>query len=270
MSDQETVANMERVWSAIIALGSTLSEREWKTPTDCPGWTVQDQVAHMLGSESRLLGLPTPEHTPPDMSHVKNEFGQRNEVWVDWHRSWSGAQVLQRFQAVTGERLNVLGAMRPEDFAAQTQTPIGPGTMRDLLHIRIFDAWVHEQDIRRAVKCPGDLTGPVAEHAIGRVAMAMPYVVGRKVKPADGTTVVFAMSGAAGCTVALRMESGRATSLDETPVTPTVRLTMDAETFACLGCGRWLPEATLKAGKVQIAGDTALGQTILAQMNIMI
>jgi len=270
MSNQETVANMERVWRAIIALCDTFTEREWRTSTDCPGWTVQDQVAHMLGSESRLLGLPIPEHTPQDTSHVKNESGQRNEVWVDWHRSWSGAQVLQRFQDVTGERLQVLQAMRPEDFEAQTQTPIGPGTVRDLLHIRIFDAWVHEQDIRRAVKRPGHLEGPVAAHAIGRLAMAMPYVVGRKVQPADGTTVVFAMPGATGRTLALRMESGRAQSLDDTPVTPTVRLTMDAETFACLGCGRWTPDQTLRTGKVQIAGDTALGQTILAQMNIMI
>jgi uncharacterized protein (TIGR03083 family) len=270
MSDQEIVASIACVWSSITALCATLTEHEWKTPTDCPGWTVQDQIAHMIGSESRLLGLPAPDHTPPDTRHVKNEFGQRNEVWVDWHRSWSGVQVLQRFQAVTGERLQVLRAMRSEDFEAQTQTPIGPGTVRDLLHIRIFDAWVHEQDIRRAVKRPGHLDGPVAVHAIGRVAMAMPYVVGRKVKPTDGTTVVFAMPGAAGRTLALRMESGRAQSLDDTPVTPTVRLTMDAETFACLGCGRWIPGKTLPAGKVQIAGDTALGQTILAQMNIMI
>lgn len=270
MSDQETVANMERVWQAIIALGSTFTEQEWKTPTDCPGWTVQDQVSHMLGSESRLLGLPVPEHTPQNMSYVKNEFGQRNEVWVDWYRASSGAQVLQRFQEVTGERLKGLRAMRPEDFEAQTQTPIGPGTMRDLLHIRIFDAWVHEQDIRRAVKRPGDLEGPVAEHAVGRVAMAMPYVVGRKVKPADGTTVVFAMPGAAGRTLALCMEGGRAKSLEEISVTPTVRLTMDVETFTCLGCGRWIPEAAVQAGRVQMTGDTALGQTILAQMNIMI
>jgi len=178
--------------------------------------------------------------------------------------------VLQRFQEVTGERLKALRAMRPEDFEAQTQTPIGPGTMRDLLQIRIFDAWVHEQDIRRAVKRPGDLEGPVAAHAVGRVAMAMPYVVGRKVKPTDGTTVVFAMPGASGRTVALRMEGGRAKNLDEIPMTPTVRLTMDVETFTCLGCGRWTPEAAVKTGKVQMTGDTALGQTILAQMNIMI
>ena len=57
---------------------------------------------------------------------------------------------------------------------------------------------------------------------------------------------------------------------DEIPVTPTVRLSMDVETFTCLGCGRWTPEAAVKAGKVQMTGVTVLGQTIPAQMNIMI
>jgi hypothetical protein len=45
---------------------------------------------------------------------------------------------------------------------------------------------------------------------------------------------------------------------------------MDVETFACLGNGRWDPDATLKAGKVQITGDTALGETIVRQMNFMV
>lgn len=270
MSDDALVANMTQVWGSIIALGSTLTAAEWKLPTDCPGWSVQDHVAHMLGSESRLLGLPAPEHTPRDVSFVKNAIGQSNEVWVDALRACTGDGVLQRFQDVTSQRLAILRAMEPGDFAAPTQTPIGPGTMRDLLAIRIWDAWVHEQDMRRAVQRPGHLDGPVVEHAVGRMAMAMPYVVGRKVKPADGTTVVLAMPGAAGRTMALRMENGRAQPLADTPATPTVRLTMDAETLNCLGCGRWTPEAALRAGKVQIAGDVALGQTILAQMNVMI
>jgi uncharacterized protein (TIGR03083 family) len=142
--------------------------------------------------------------------------------------------------------------------------------VRDLLNIRIFDAWVHEQDIRRAVNRPGHLTGPVAEHAVDRVAMAIPYVVGRKVKPADGTTVVFTMPGATGRSITVRMEGGRANALHDIPTFPTVRLAMNAETFTCLGCGRWTPAAVLHAGRVQITGDTALGQTILEQMNIMI
>ena len=72
--------------------------------------------------------------------------------------------------------------------------------MRDLWHTRIFDAWIPQQDVRHAVKRPGDLEGPVAEHAVGRVAMAMP--------------------GSACRTVALRIEGDRAQSLDEIPVTP--------------------------------------------------
>lgn len=270
MSDRAIVEKLALVWQSIANLCATFTAGDWQTPTDCPGWMVQDQVAHLIGGESRLLGLPAPEHTPQDVSHVKNDIGQRNEIWVDWHRSWTGAQVLTRFRALTAERLRRIGALRPEDFDEATQTPIGPGTVRDLLNIRIFDAWVHEQDIRRAVGRPGHLTGPVAEHAVDRVAMAMPYVIGRKVKPADGSTIVFTMPAATGRSIAVRMESGRAQELRDIPSVPTVRLSMDAEAFTCLGCGRWAPEAMLKAGRIQITGDRALGQTILAQMNIMI
>ena len=72
--------------------------------------------------------------------------------------------------------------------------------------------------MRRAVERTGELEGPVAEPVVGRIVMAMP--------------------GSAGRTVALRTEGGRARLLDAIPVTPTVRLSLDVETFTCLGCGR--------------------------------
>jgi len=122
--------------------------------------------------------------------------------------------------------------------------------MRDLWHIRLFDAWIPQQDRRCAVKRPGELEGPVAEHAVGRVAMAMP--------------------GSAGRPVVLRTEGGRARILDEIPVTPTVRLSLDVETFTCLGCGRWNLAAALQPRTVQVTSDTVLGQVIVAQMNMMI
>lgn len=271
MSNRDTVDNIERVWHSLSELCGPLTETAWKTATDCPGWTVQDQIAHMLGSEERLLGRSVPQHTPRgDLSHVKNESGQRNEIWVDWRRSKSGAQVLAEFRAVIAERLQILRAMRDADFAVMTDTPIGPGTVSDLLQIRIFDAWIHEQDIRRALGQPGHLEGPVAEHAVGRVAMALPYVVGRRVQPADGTTVVFHIVGPAGRTVAVRMDGSRAKLLDLPPAMPTVCLTMDVETFTCLGCGRVEPRQAVQAGRVHITGDTVLGEMTVAQMNIMI
>jgi uncharacterized protein (TIGR03083 family) len=269
MRDQELIAKQEHVWDTIASLCTPFTEREWKTPTDCPGWSVQDQIAHIVGTESWLLGQPVPDHTPKDLSHVKNELGQWIEPWVDWRRPWPGAKVLAEFITVTRERRCVLHAMSAEEFAKEFHTPIGSHTMRSFLPSRIFDNWVHEQDIRRAVGRPGHFDGPVAEYALERVARAMSFAVGRKVRPAPDTTVVFEVTGSLGRTLAIGMEGERATPLDQPPVVPTVRLTMDVETFVCLGCGRWAPEQMLASGKVQIAGDRALAERIVAQMNFM-
>ena len=270
MSDHELVDKMEQVWQSISHLCGSLNEGEWRLPTDCPGWSVQDQLSHLSGSESRLLGLPSPDHTPANTDHIRNDSGLRNEAVVDLRRSWPGSRVLEEFRDVTTRRLDVLRDMTEADFSAETQTPIGPGAMRDLIQIRIYDAWVHEQDMRRAVGQPGHLSGPVAEHAVGRTAMAMPYVVGRKVQPPDGATVVFQVSGPAGSAVPVEMRESRGYRLDAVPESPTVRLSMDVETFICLGCGRWDPAETLASGRVSIEGDRALGETIVSQMNIMI
>ena len=271
MSDQEIVNKLEQVWSSIADLCASFTEQKWKTPTDCPGWSVQDQVSHLVGSESvTFLGRAKPEHVAGDRAYVKNEIGASNEVLVDWRRSLPGAKVLEEFSEVTGERLPSLRAMSAGDFGAAAQTPIGPGTMRDWLNIRIFDAWIHEQDIRRAVGRSGHLEGPVAQHSIARAAQAMPFVVGKKAGAADGTTVVFDVTGPAGLSLAIGVDGSRANPLEVIPAEPDVHLSMDAETFACLGCGRWDPSDVLNSGKVTLSGDRTLGETIVRQMNFMI
>ncbi len=270
MSHLQLVDNMERVWQALDGLCAGFDEAQWKTATDCPGWSVQDQISHIVGSESGILGRPAPDHTPADLSHTKNELGRRNEVVVDWRRSWPGARVLEEFREVTAERMTHLRAMTAEDFEVKTQTPVGPGSMRMYMAIRIFDAWVHEQDIRRALGLPGGLDGPVAEHATSRIVLAMPYVVGKKAQAPDGSSVVFEVSGPTPLTLPIGVERGRAKPLDAAPDSPTVTLRTDFETFACLACGRWDPEEVLASGGVTFDGDRALGETVVRQMNFMI
>ena len=267
---QEMVDLMETVWQSIATLCADFTTAQWATPTECPGWSVQDQVSHLVGSECRLLGRPAPEHEPADTSHVRNDVGQGNEVLVDYRRQFSGADILAEFREITAERLAVLRAMSAADFAAETDNPLGRGPYTDLLAVRIYDAWVHEQDIRRALGIPGHLSGPVAQHAYGRTESAMPFVVGRKVRPDDGTTVVFEIAGAVGGTIALNMDGGRAYRMDAAPASPTARLTMDLTAFNALGTGRWTAEQALADGSVAIAGDVALGERIVGEMNFMI
>ena len=133
-TNQQLVDMMERVWRSIGELCDGLTEAEWKTPTDCPGWSVQDQVSHLAGSETGILGDPDPDHTPSDeaLAHTRSEQGQRNEIVVDFRRPWAGAQVLSDFRAKTSRRVEFLRSRSDDDFAAEMQTPGRPGS-----HVRV-------------------------------------------------------------------------------------------------------------------------------------
>jgi uncharacterized protein (TIGR03083 family) len=264
--DQKLVDALDEEWRSIDQLCEGLTEAEWKTETECPGWSVQDNVAHLIGIESVIMGQHPPDHTPPDLPHVKNDIGKSNEVWVDARRSRTGAEVLDEFREVARKRIATLRGMTDDDFSAESWTPAGPGTVRDLLPFRVFDSWAHEQDMRRALDRPGHVEGPAAELALGRVASALPFVVGKKVKPADGTTVVFAWDGQ---TTAIGMEGGRGKALDSPPADPTVRLTMDTDTLVRLGMGRGDPAEILASGAVKVDGDQALGRRIVGEMNFL-
>ena len=253
---------------ALDDLCSALTEEEWARDTDCPGWSVQDHLSHIIGTERTILGHPAPDHDPGDKPWVRNPIGASNEVHVDYRRSWPPSRVLEEFREVAAERIRGLRSLTQEELSGESWTPIGPGTVADLLAIRVMDMWVHEQDIRRAVGRPGGLEGPVAEHCFGRHASALPYVVGKKVAPPDGTTVVFEVTGPAGGTVAVAMEGKRANRLDQVPASPTVRLTMDLETFNRLCTGRGHAGEVAKG--VVVEGDRALGEAVVASMNFMI
>jgi uncharacterized protein (TIGR03083 family) len=258
-----------RALDAIDELCSSMAAEEWARPTECPGWSVQDNLSHIIGTESMILGRAAPDHDPGEKPWVRNDIGKSNEIHVDYRRSWPPEKVLQEYREVKAERTNALRAMSDDDLDAESWTPIGPGTVRDLLAVRVMDIWVHEQDIRRALNKPGSLEGPVAEHAFSRHAGALPYVVGKKVAPPDGTAVVFEITGPAGGTVAIGVD-GRAKRLETFPNAPDVKLTMDLETFNALCTGRWDPQKTLDEGKVAIEGDEALGRRIVENQNFMI
>ncbi|HEY7708540.1 MAG TPA: hypothetical protein VIG57_00730 [Candidatus Entotheonella sp.] len=72
-----------------------------------------------------------------------------------------------------------------------------------------------------------------------------------------------------GCVeLALRVEGDRATPCDPLPDLPTVRLSMDSETFACLCFGRWNAEKVLELGRVSLAGGRELGRTMVQQLTV--
>lgn len=269
-TDAELIDLLDQVWASMAELGDELGEGDWKTPTDVPGWTVQDNLVHIAAMEWRLLGRPDPDHHVPDgLTHVKNDIGRVNEVFVDSRRPLTGAEALAEFREVTAARLAQLRAYGPDDFAAESWTPVGPGTVRDLLPFRVFDSWVHEQDMRRAVARPGDLDTDVAANALDRIVASMGFVVGKRVGPPDGTTIHFGVSGPLARTFTVAVAGGRARLVDELADAPTATIAMDGETFVRLTCGRVEPAAALDAGAVHLGGDVELGRRVVEELNFL-
>jgi uncharacterized protein (TIGR03083 family) len=269
-NDSELVEQLDEVWGSIADVGAQLDEREWKAATEVPGWSVQDNLTHVTAMEWRLLGRPEPAHdVADDAPHIKNDVGRHNEVFVDSRRALTGADALAEFREVTSARLAELRAFDDAAFGAESWTPVGPGTVRDLLPFRVFDSWVHEQDMRRAVGRPGDLDSRVAALALDRAVGSMPYVVGKKAAAPEGATVVFELDGPLARTVAIGVEGGRAKALGSAPAAPTTLIATDTETFARLAFGRIGPEAALTGSQVRLVGDDDLGRRIVESMNFL-
>ena len=269
-TDHPVVANLGTVWHSIDGLLGGLSEKDWDRPTDCPGWTVKDQVSHLIGTESALLGRSAPPPVSEPAPHVKNPMGQLNEAWVEVRRARSPAEVMAEFREVTTARLAALRSMTDDEMAAITSGPTGQVPYEEFMRVRVMDNWVHEQDVRRAVGQPGDLEGPVADASLARFTSALPFVIGKRADAPEGATVVLQLTGPPGeQTVAASIVEGRGRLVDSRVDDADVRLRMTPETYARLSCGRLSPSDALAGGQVSVDGDRTLGERVLAGMSIM-
>ena len=268
MIPTDLIDNLEAVWRSTSALGAELDEREWKLPTDLPGWTVQDNLAHLIGTERMLQGLPAAA-TPAEMgSYVKNPIGQFNEAEVEARRGCTGSEVLAEWNALAELRLATLRAADESQFAKEMMNPTGPGTMADFLHIRVLDCWIHEQDMRRAVDRPGHMAGPAAEHTIDRLLRTIPMVVGKRAATPEGGAVILDISGDVNRHVVCEVNGGRAAIVDAATHEPLAAIRLDPETFIVLATGRRGAESI--AERIEITGDESLGRRVVDNLNMMI
>jgi uncharacterized protein (TIGR03083 family) len=259
---ERAVAALDDIWTRLDALLSGLDDDDWKRPTSLPGWNVQAIAAHIIGTESMLLGKAAPDLTVSEATHphVRNDIGRFNEAWVESLSAEPPADVLARFRDDVAKRKQMLEAMSDEDWDKVGFTPAGQDTYGRFMRIRVFDQWLHELDIRDAIGEPGGDGGPAAELGLEEMAAAMGYVVGKKAGAPQGSRVRIELSGPAARTVNVEVGE-RAAVVDDLSGPPTLTVTMPAGVFARLGGGRADP--TTLRDQVTIDGDDELGERLI-------
>jgi uncharacterized protein (TIGR03083 family) len=170
--------------AALLEIGSALSVAEWAAPSGCPGWSVQDVVAH-VGALYWVVADPT---SLPDAGDRPTEAAQ--EFYVESRRSWSATEVLGDYEAVSTKALEALHGLAELDL----EVPLGDlGTYRAaaLPSAFAFDHFLH---IRSDLFAPrGPLTGTPPPSDELHVAPALDWIEGAL--PQQNVDALGALSG---------------------------------------------------------------------------
>ena len=262
-----TVDLLDQTWRAIGAVCDGIDEIAFLSATDCPGWTVKDQLSHILGTERMLRGDELPD-IEADAEYVRNDLGRLNERWVVARRDRPGTSVLAEFREVTAARTEDLRKLDPATLDELVPTPFGEMTHDAWLNVRLFDCFSHEQDIRRALGRPGNLDGEVARRALLRGVSGLPRAVGKAARQLpDGTSVQVAVDGAGGSPWTVATAGGRG-AFAAGDGAPAAALGMDLETFLLLVWGRAAPEILVDRGRLLLRGDLELGRHVAAGLSL--
>lgn len=253
---------------AISELVQPLVEGEWSRPTPCWGWSVRDIVSHVIGLDCEMLGDPRPIHTlPRDLYHVKTDHQRYMEMQVDVRRHHTGPEMTSELEYTIIRRSRQL-RNETRDPETKIRGPLGTDQSLELaMHMRAFDVWVHEQDLRTALGRPGNLDSPGALVTRDVMLAALPKVVAKEAKAPVNSAVVFDVHGPLEFLRTVRVDGNGHGTVDGSPsLGPAATLSLDWETYFRLASGR--VQAHKVADSIKTEGDHDLAQAILEKFTI--
>jgi uncharacterized protein (TIGR03083 family) len=273
LDKSDVLPGLFAVWDSIDALLEGLPESAWQAPTPLPAWCVRAVVSHIIGTESFLEGIapPQPDIDVKALDHVRNDIGAMNECWVRHLSAESGTSVLEWYRVLTNRRREVLSTMSDDEWNAEMPTPAGMDSYGRFMRIRVFDCWMHEQDIRMALQRPSsddELEGPASELSLDEIAATMGFVVGKLAKAPDGSRVHFDLTGPLARSIRVSVD-GRAQVVDDFGgQEPTATIRLDALQFTRLTGGR--PMCSARAQDIELGGDKEMAAQIVERLNFVI
>ena len=259
------VETWHRACGDLVALVRDLSPEDGALPTDLPGWTVHDVVAHVAHLEAVVAGAPEETVEVPDLPHVVGPMGVYCEQGVLARKDRSLGELADELEDAVARRYAELLADPPTDPDAPAPRTPGrsPWSVGTLLRNRPFDVWIHEQDVRRAVGRPGGWGTPAAALTLGVLAASLSFVVGKRLAPPAGTTVAVLVPEAS---LEARVRVGEAGRPPPAPAGAPADVPgpLSAADFRGLGAGRRTPDQTA----AEVEGDQELGSRLLGLLAV--
>jgi uncharacterized protein (TIGR03083 family) len=258
----EVVSTLFIEWDALGKLVRQINEDQWMQASELPHWTNFDILAHIIGTERFLSGESPSELDLPADRQYANEVAKRNDQWVQSLHRLSANDLVAYFGETIALRRETLASISDAELDALGWTPIGQAPFRRFLQIRVFDCYVHEQDLRRSLNLPGNTSGVIAEFSMDEVERALGYIIGKQARLPRGTSVQLRIVG--GVKRTWNIVVNERAQLVDSITQPTCALQLDSTIFLALACGRVDPANG--AEDIFIEGDQRLAQQIVQNL----
>lgn len=262
--------------AALLELLTALSPQAWTAPTACPGWSVKDVAAHLLGDDIGRLsggrdGLANPNFAAGlDIATLPGliaAIDRQNALWVEAMRRaspqvliallrWSGQQTAEYFAALDRDALGMA-----VDWVGPDPAPIWLDVAREYT-----ERWVHQQHIRDAVGRPGlkerHWFAPVLETFV----LGLPRALANA-PAADGASVRLIVSGESGGTWTAHRQHDRWVLERSADEAADATVELDQETAWRLFTKGISPEEARQAARIE--GNRELAERVFDTVSIL-
>jgi uncharacterized protein (TIGR03083 family) len=239
-----------RAADAFYELLGALGEQGWKTEA-LRGLDVQGLVGHLTGVEHDTHRALAGDTAVADAEHVESTQGSAVR-----QAGRSPAETLDEWRRAADHTLELVrtpgGHLAADGCAGRIAVHGIRLPLDDLLLVRAFELWVHDNDIRRAVGLPPSVPDPPVLRLMSDLAARMlPYAAARMGLPPADVRLVLTGTGGGTWDVAIGEETAGRESL---------AIVADAVGFCRLAANRVTP-AELGS---HITGDEGRAVSVLA------
>lgn len=241
------------LWDRVLSRVDEIDD--WTRPTPSEGWDIKDVVAHLSGAqrffdEGENLPQPPASWEPPPGTDPLDAWTQRA---VAARRDWSPEQLTDELRAAAAG--HIARVEETSDWTATTKGPTGETTAGGLFATRVFDLWVHLQDLALALGRPADApdSSGAAELVARYVFDLVPWLYATKVQAGEGSPLRLRLGAPLDRDQVVTVTEGRAGWAEDTDA-GVAHVTGDAAAFALLACGRGSPAHWRDAGLLEWGG----------------
>jgi uncharacterized protein (TIGR03083 family) len=230
--------------SPVIAFGTagaarpvlrSLDSADWAKPTVCPGWNVHDITAHILNCYLRRISGSRDGHRGAvfaDDETLPTHLARVNDEFVRAMRQSSPETMIDLLTHLGPQLDAVWAVVDPTAAASLNVSWAGTGTSPAWLDIarEYTEYWVHQQQIRDAVCCPGADSASLLRPVLVTFLHAVPFALRAHRRP-RGVALRLEITGPAGGRWAV-VSDGAQWDLTTAPVgDPSASLRLDQDTL---------------------------------------